>query len=165
MPMGEEDKELFYQWATASDATPFWYGELYGDKIPDRNEFFEDWKDFYFNDTAMLKGRCFKIISIETGSAIGQINYQKTEEVPIFYDLDIIIANDADKNKGYGSEALQLLTGYIHTRYGIKCFCIYALAENVRAVRAYLKAGFEIASKYMDERNSEWVRMILIKNQ
>ncbi len=43
-PMTVEEIPIFYQWATQSDSTSFWYGELYGDGIPTYEEFTQDWK-------------------------------------------------------------------------------------------------------------------------
>jgi hypothetical protein len=44
-PMTVEEITTFYEWATQSEATPFWYGELQGDKVPSYEKFLKAGKD------------------------------------------------------------------------------------------------------------------------
>lgn len=73
LPATPEHKRLCFEWATRSDATPFWYGECYGDIIPDKEAFFGDWQDHYFEEEKTERGRLF-LIEAE-GELIGMVNY------------------------------------------------------------------------------------------
>ena len=164
-PLTPDDKETFYLWATASDATPFWYGELYNDPIPDREKIFEDWKDFYFDGSQPLKGRAYAIIVNESNKEIGEINYQKDEEQvdKNAYEFDILIASEADQNEGYGSHAIKLLTAYLTEHLNLSNFSIYAHTLNKRAINAYKKAGFQFEKEFIDHKQVIWVKLTLRK--
>ena len=157
LPAAPEHKELCFGWATRSDATPFWYGERYGDEIPDEAAFFEDWQPHYFEEE---KPECGRLFLIEAdGELIGVVNYNSLEDEEL--DLDILIASDRHKGKGYGSDALKTLTRHLHRKYGISAFQVHANSDNARAIQAYKKAGFLIAETYRDERGVAWCKLVL----
>jgi len=156
--MTVEEIPAFFKWATQSEATPFWYGELQGDEVPQYEEFLKDWKRYYFDGSEPEKGRSFVILV--GGRPIGQINYNAINRKDNSVELDIIIAEDRDKNKGYGSDALQTLSRYLFQEMNIvKCW-IEVIAKNPRAIRAYQKAGFKKTKKFV-HTGIECVRMEL----
>jgi RimJ/RimL family protein N-acetyltransferase len=146
--MTEEEMPTFFEWATQSDATPYWYGELQGDKVPTFKEFCKDWKKHYFDGSAPEKGRCFVILIDDT--AIGQVNYNEIDRRNDSVELDIIIAEDRYKNKGYGTDALQTLSKYLFLVMAIQKCWIDVVSKNPRAIRAYQKAGFNITKTFVD---------------
>lgn len=147
-PMTVEEIPLFFKWATQSDATPYWYGELQGDKIPSYEEFLKDWKSHYFDGSAPEKGRCFMILV--DNDAIGQVNYNEIDRGDNSVELDIIIADDRHKNKGYGSDALRTLTRYLFREMDVQKCWIDVIKKNPRALKAYKKAGFNIIKTFID---------------
>jgi diamine N-acetyltransferase len=160
-PMTKDDLLIFYKWATQSDATPFWYGNLYGDKIPTYEEFTKDWKHYFFNGTKPDKGRCF--IIVVNNKIIGQVNYNEIDRNTNSVELDIIIAENIDTGKGYGSDALRTLCSYLFEEMNIQECTIDAISKNPRAIRAYQKAGFKIKDTFM-KNNIDWVHMALFKD-
>ncbi len=146
--MTVEEMPQFFEWATQSDATPYWYGELQGDKVPTFKEFCKDWKKHYFDGSAPEKGRCFVIFMDDT--AIGQVNYNEIDRKNSSVELDIIIAEDRYKNKGYGTDALQTLSKYLFLVMDIQTCWIEVVCTNPRAIRAYQKAGFQITKTFID---------------
>lgn len=147
-PMTVKEIPLFFEWATQSDATPYWYGELQGDQVPTFKEFCKDWKKYYFDGSAPEKGRCFVILKDD--SAIGQINYNEIDKKNNSVELDILIAEDRYKNKGYGTDALQTLSKYLFLVMDIQTCWIDVVYTNPRAIRAYQKAGFTITKSFID---------------
>ena len=148
-PMTVDEISVFYQWATQSEATPFWYGELYGDHVPTYEEFIRDWKGYYFDGSAPEQGRCF--IILVGNKAIGQINYNEVNRENNSVELDIIIAEDVDKNKGYGTDALKTLVKYLFQNMNIQLCWIEAVTKNLRAIRAYEKAGFKTTKTFISD--------------
>lgn len=146
-PMTVDEILIFYQWATQSDSAPFWYGELYGTHVPTYEEFTRDWKRYYFDGSEPEKGRCF--IILVGNKAIGQINYNEINRENNSVELDIIIAEDADKNKGYGTDALKTLTNYLFQNMKIKLCWIEHITKNPRAIRASEKAGFKTTKTFV----------------
>jgi len=156
--MTVEEIPTFYEWATQSEATPFWYGELQGDEVPTYEEFLKDWKKYYFDGSEPEKGRSFVILV--GGRAIGQINYNDIDREDNSVELDIIIAGDRDKNKGSGSDALQILSRYLFHKMNIQKCWIDVITKNPRAIRAYEKAGFRKTKTFVDS-GIECIRMEL----
>jgi len=148
-PMTVEEMPLFFEWATQSDGSAYWYGEMYGDRIPTREKFFQDWKRHYFDGTEPEKGRCFVILVDER--PIGQVNYNEIDPDDRSTELDIIIADDTDKSKGYGSDAVRTLARHLFENMGVRRCWIEAAEENPRAIKAYEKAGFRrVESRVVD---------------
>ena len=102
---------LFFKWATESEATPYWYGDLVGEPLPDYEHFLNDLPAHYFDSSQPEKGRSFVIMVGRR--AIGQINYNDIDLERNSVDMDIIIAEDRDKSRGYGSDALKALARYL----------------------------------------------------
>jgi RimJ/RimL family protein N-acetyltransferase len=157
-PMTVEEIPVFYKWATQSDSTSFWYGELYGDRIPTYEEFTWDWGRHFFDGSKSEKGRSFTILVGD--KAIGQINYNEINRKNNSVELDIIIAEDLEKSKGYGSDALKTLTKYLFQNMKIQICEIDAVTKNARAISAYEKAGFKI-TKTFEKKGVEWNHMEL----
>jgi diamine N-acetyltransferase len=159
-PMTADWMPLFYRWATQSEAAPFWYGDLVGEPIPTYQEFIQDFKPYYYDGSEPEKGRSFVIMVGRR--AIGEINYNEIDRKHNSVDLDIIIADDKDKNRGYGSDALKTLARYLFRKMNIEVCILETVLKNARAIRAYEKAGFKQA-KHSQEKEIEWVRLEMRK--
>lgn len=92
-----------------------------------------------------MLGRCF-IIEVK-GQAVGQINYNEVDQESKSVELDIWLSGSEQTGKGYGSAALQALCGYLKRKFGCKQFFIAPSRRNIRAVKAYEKAGFTKTTK------------------
>ena len=165
-PLTPDDREKFFQWATNSEATPFWYGEIFREPIPDRKKFFEDFPGYYFTGEEPMKGRSFAIVLEETGEEIGQVNYQpdQYEKTGNAYDMDILIASGRHMEKGYGTRALELLIEHLYSDLGIRKFAIYTHPSNTRAIRSYEKVGFVFEKEFTDENQVTSVKLVLEPN-
>ena len=162
-PMNPGARETFFQWATISEATPFWYGDLFKEPVPDRGKFFEDFPEHYFTGEAPMKGRSFVIVLTGSGEEIGQVNYQPDQydtsgEV---YDMDILIASGRHMEKGYGTRALELLIDHLHGDLGIRKFAIYTHPTNKRAIRSYEKVGFVFEKEFTEENQVTSTKLVL----
>lgn len=156
-PMTTDEKSLFFEMATKSEATPYLYGEMYGNKIPTWDEMFDDYKEFYFDGSQPEKGRCFAILLND--EVIGQINYNEINRQNSSVELDIWIAKNANTGKGAGSDALKTLIKYLAEEMKMSNFIICPSANNPRAIKSYQNAGFKIVKKYSDEKGRENYRM------
>jgi len=155
-PLDIQDRDLFAQWALESDATPFLYGEDTGDRIPTREELFEDYKSYYFDGLQPERGRCFGIEY--GGELIGQVNYNEIDPHTRSVELDIWIADKSLLNKGLGSETLGVFAEYLFLQFDIdRCYLIPP-ASNVRALKAYERAGFVRKAEFK-EQGVDWIYM------
>ena len=151
-----KERPLFFRWATQSDATPFWYGELYGDTVPSYTIFKHEWPAYYFSDEEPERGRCFVIE--HQGQPIGEINYNQIHPPKREAELDILIASREFQGKGLGTDAIRTLVRYLFSDLQVSVCRFEAVSRNIQALQAYQKAGFaEKARFHRDE--IEWVSL------
>lgn len=157
-PMTVKEMSIFFEMATKSEATQFLYGEMCGDKIPTWEELFNDYKKYYFDGSQPEKGRCFAILLND--KIIGQVNYNDINRKNNSVELDIWIAKSSNTSRGCGSEALKTLMKYLYKELKIENFIICPSIENLRAIKAYQKAGFEIIETFIDDKGKENYKMM-----
>ena len=71
-------------------------------------------------------------------------------------ELDIIIAEDINTNKGHGTDALKTLAKHLFQNMNIELCWIEPVARNTRAIRAYEKAGFIRTPATPEQIQAEW---------
>ena len=92
----------------------------------------------------------FPFFILADGQPIGFIQYYFHAENTI--GLDMWIGVKAERNKGYGTDALRQMVDWIHARHPrVTTIFIDPEIANKRAVRCYEKAGFIHAGIYTDE--------------
>ncbi|UYZ57950.1 GNAT family N-acetyltransferase [Hymenobacter latericus] len=155
-PLTPADKELFYQWAVRSDATPYIFGADQGARVPTWEELFGDYLPHYFDSSAPNLGQSFGIEV--NGQPIGQINYDEIDPLDNSTELDIWIASSADTGRGYGTDALNTLAEYLFENLGVEVCTIVPAASNTRAIRTYEKAGFRLAREVVHNQ-VRWLHM------
>ncbi|MDP5172799.1 MAG: GNAT family N-acetyltransferase [Bacteroidia bacterium] len=154
VPMSLKDRRKFFRWATQSVATPWWYGELYGDEIPDYEVFKMDWPAHYFEDGSPESGRCYAIIW--EGEAIGQVNYHQIHLPDRSTELDIILPFEKHTGHGIGQEAMALLSDYLFNYLAVTRINIELLAQNKRAIHSCERSGYRLIYSYC-RHGIEWV--------
>jgi RimJ/RimL family protein N-acetyltransferase len=135
-PMRPKEVELIHRWANNPDVMPYWYG-----KRRTLKQIKDDWKPHYFSDKDSYTGRCFAIEVKD--EPIGMVNYNKIDRDNKSVDMDIIIGQKGDWDKGYGTDALRTFCGYLFREFKLNRIWLGAYIFNVRAIRAYEKAGFK----------------------
>jgi len=141
-PATMQDRKPIFDWLTNSDLTSSMMGPpTYPDsKIPSWKEYIEDYKEYFFDSSQPLLGRCF-IIEVN-GESVGQINHDKIYPADNSTELDIWLKSSKYTGKGYGTDALQTLCAFLNVEYSCKKFIIAPSKRNIRAIQAYKKAGF-----------------------
>ena len=156
VPISESEKDWFFDIATKSDGSVFWYGENCGDPVPDRKTFFKDFKDHYFDGSALQEGRAYVIITKGTNEKIGVVNYNKIENHST--EFDIIIGAKEHFGKGYGRDTLTHFFQFLKSTFEINKIILEVLGTNARAIFLYEKLGFKkIGTKH--KKDIEWVLM------
>lgn len=139
------EKEKTYNWLCLSDTTSMHLGEPdYPESpVPDWIQFQNDFEDFYYLESGNNKG---SVMIIENDNEeIGCLCYACFHLKPNRAELDIWFNAKRHCGKGYGSQALQLLIEYL-TKRDVNKFIIRPSEKNLRAVAAYKKAGFVLAT-------------------
>ena len=92
----------------------------------------------------------FPFFILSDSRPIGFIQYYMMDADTI--GLDMWIGVKAERNKGYGTDALRQMVDLIHARHPwVTSIFIDPEIANKRAVRCYEKAGFIHAGIYTDE--------------
>lgn len=69
---------------------------------------------------------------------------------PGTWEIDLFIASEKHRNKGYGANALIQLRDEVFRTTLATAVCVFPSISNERAVRAYEKAGFQWKSIWQD---------------
>ncbi len=148
------DRRAVYEWMAHSDVTASMMGppRFPDAPIPTWEQFCADYVPCYFEGTDERFGRSYIIES--NGRAIGHISYSRVESAPDCLELDIWMRSNADCGRGFGSAAIDLLCRRLHADLGACRFIMRPSARNLRAIRAYRKAGFEIWPSTAQEHDS-----------
>ena len=141
----EADKRNVYLWLAHSDVTPSMMGPPHfpDHAIPTWDQFCADYLPHYFDGSDPKKGRCFIILFGQ--EEVGVVSYNALRENRST-DIDIWLKSLTECGKGFGSDAINTLTEYLHTEHGVQQIVISPSARNPRAVAAYQKVGFELVS-------------------
>ena len=136
------DRRSVFEWLAHSDVTRQMLGAPhYPDNPPPTwDEFISDYTEQFFTDFNPELGRCF-IIEVN-GEAKGQISYNKVWIEEGIVELDIWLGAKRHTGKGFGSDALNTICGFLFEEFGCTRFLIAPSRRNSRAIRAYSKAGF-----------------------
>ncbi len=81
---------------------------------------------------------------------IGGIDLTSIDSIDRVAILSIVIGDPSNRNKGYGSEAIQLLLKHAFQELKLHKVELNVSAENEQAVRCYAKNGFQIEGRKRD---------------
>lgn len=143
IPATLADRQNVYDWCFRSETTKSHSGPPDFPDIPIATyEQFCDtyYVEYYFTGAKPQDGRGFLIISGE--EPVGFISYSCFHLKPDTAEFDIWMNSEANCGKGFGVDALVALGGCLHQTMGICELIIASSTKNIRAVRAYEKAGF-----------------------
>lgn len=149
-PATLKDKKNIYMWLAHSNLT----GEMLGSPnfpevpIPTWKEFIEDYKAHYFDGSLPQKGQCF--IITYNGHEIGQINHNEIDPITQSTEIDIWMADRELTGKGHGTGAIKLLCECLAHNFECKTIYIAPSRRNLKAIKAYTKAGFNETKELPD---------------
>jgi RimJ/RimL family protein N-acetyltransferase len=141
-PATLNDQKPIFDWLTKSDLTNHMMGPpTYPDsKIPTWEEFTDDYKEYFFDSSEPLLGRCF-VVEVNS-EPVGQINHDKIYPPDNTTELDIWLKSSKYTGRGFGTDAIITLCNYLTKEFGCKKFFISPSRRNITAIKTYKKAGF-----------------------
>lgn len=149
---------MVFDWLANSDLTPSMLGEptFPDETVPTWEEFCEDHALHFFEGEITEQGRCF-IMQVD-GEDAGQIYFNDIETKNGIKRVELGMWMRAEKfcSKGYGSDALGALCGFLANRFGVEQFMVQPSARNRRAIRAYEKVGFVSLNIPLEDAVEEW---------
>jgi diamine N-acetyltransferase len=161
-PATPVDRRPIYDWLANSDITKLMLGPpTYPDiPVPTWEEFIEDYRNYFFDSSEPLLGRCF-VIEVNS-DPIGQINHDKISQTDHSTELDIWLRSSQCINKGYGTDAINTLCNYLAQEFDCRKFVLAPSKRNTAAIRAYEKAGFVETNMKVPESESDYSDMVVM---
>lgn len=95
----------------------------------------------------------FMIAELETGRTIGAIDLFDCDFLNGRAGLGILIENEADRGKGFGSEALKLTLDYCRKVLLLHQVFADVLSNNEKSLKLFERAGFGYAG-----RRKDWIK-------
>lgn len=137
----ESDLECMSQWSNDSEVTQY----MVMGAVPNSGPIYCSWKSVDEEYQLLQKSDMdvvFAILERKYGNVIGLIGLYDICWVPRHAELRIVIGERDCFGLGYGTEAILLVVKYAFEKLNLNKVHLGVNAENVRAIKAYKKAGF-----------------------
>ncbi len=136
------DAKRAYEWLALSELTPLALGPpVYPDlPVPSRAAFDARYPAALFDRGNPYAGRAL-IIGTDAED-VGVLVYRSVYLLQGAVELELWLAEKRFCGRGFGSEALRLACRWLHDELGVDTFVLRPSRRNVRALRAFRRAGF-----------------------
>lgn len=152
IPAVLSDRDDVYEWCFESETTKSHSGppDFPNAKIATREEFHaEDYEEYFYDGSRLEDGRGY--IIVHDGERIGFISYCCFHLKAGIAEIDIWMNSERHCGQGFGTDAIVSLAEHLRETMGMRELIIRPSARNVRAVRAYGKAGFVQTERAVEE--------------
>lgn len=133
------DKRLIYDMLVSPEVKDLMFDDDH--PVPSWHEFDEDESNEFFTSSPSTTGS-YLLIRYDD-EIIGSISYANSFQKITHSEIDIWISDTKHTGQGLGTDAINLLTDFVHKNFSTDTFIIRPWIKNVRAIRAYKKCGFE----------------------
>jgi RimJ/RimL family protein N-acetyltransferase len=130
----ESDSDLLFQWINTPETVRF-----NADFKPIHESAHRAWMESITRDRSRV---IFAIRSLEAGKLVGVVQLIDLHPVHRSAELIIRVGEERDRGRGIGTEALLLVRRFAFQDLNLQRVWLRVFADNLRAVRAYEKAGF-----------------------
>ena len=132
-PMNSDDAEIYTKWLNNSEITKYLSIHSSLVCVPGEREYLETFCKQEFH-------MC--IVKLENDELIGNISLENIDYKNGSAELGIFIGEERNLGKGYGSEAIKLLTNFGFKELRLHTIYLRVFNINERAKKAYTKCGF-----------------------
>lgn len=135
-PRNIEDAELYVKWMNDFDVTDF-TGRT--SQIMD----IEGEKEYLSSASKKTNNFSFAIVKQENDRLIGSAGLEKIDYINRVATLGIMIGEQENREKGYGTETINLLLDFGFNYLNLNNINLYVMEFNPRAIACYKKCGFK----------------------
>ncbi len=134
-PISADSIELFTKWMNDFGVTDY----------TARSQFVFSYEaeKAWFDNKVKSKDYMLSIVTLKDDEVVGNIELQSIDSVNREATLGILIGEEKNRNKGYGTEAISLLLDYGFNYLNLNNISLTVLACNDRAKRCYEKVGLK----------------------
>ncbi len=138
-PMCIEDAEFFTKWMNDFKVTDGVNGSNKLVTLESERNWIEE------NNKA--SNYIFSIVKKENNELIGNCSFHEIDNIYGNATIGILIGEEENRNKGYGSEAIKLLISYGFDYLNLNNIMLSVYSFNERAINCYKKVGFKEIGK------------------
>ncbi len=132
-PMNVEDVETYVKWLNDFNVTDG-IGSSY------RITSFESEREWIIKNSSQYQ---FAIVDLVNDKLLGNCGIQGIDQLRQCAEVGLFIGDEENRNKGYGTEVLNLLLGYCFNYLNLNNVMLKVFSFNERAISCYKKAGFK----------------------
>ena len=137
-PATSEDAEIYARWMNDFNITDYTGTSSNIYSLEKERDWLEDRLKYSSN-----KDMLFDIVAIDGDRLLGNISLIKINYIDRSAELGILIGENDDRSKGYGTEAIKLLLDFAFNYLNLNNIGLTLIECNSRAKRCYEKAGFK----------------------
>lgn len=138
-PVSEEDADQYCQWLNDWEVTQ--------NTLVFRQQLSLSKEEDILKEMITSCAAAFAIVDIQTDKLIGNCSLFNIEKLNRKAELGIIIGDKSYWNRGYGTEATQLLLDYGFNILNLHNIMLEVFSFNKRAIASYQKVGFKFIGK------------------
>ena len=136
----QDVSEDYVQWMNDGDIIRYLTSRQGGYSEPELKEYVD-------RMNASASDYLFGIFLKGSHTHIGNIKVGSIDALHKFADVGLIIGKKEEAGKGYGTEAIQLVTRYAFEQLHLNKLIAGMISENVGSYKAFVKAGYEEAGR------------------
>lgn len=133
-PINKEDYSVFTEWINNLENSI---------RLGNSTTTFSAQAEINFLEKASLQNHIFFVITKNDDKVIGSCSFYIVDHLHQKGELGIFLGEPFEKNKGYGSEAVQLLVEYGFKILNLHSIMLKVFSFNVNAIHVYEKIGFK----------------------
>lgn len=132
-PMNVDDLETYVKWFNDSNVTD-------GLGATPRVTSFDGEREWIRVNSSKYQ---FAIVSLEDDQLLGNCGIEAIDSVEQSAEVGLFIGDEANRNKGLGTEVLKLLVDYGFDTLNLHNIMLKVFSFNERAIKCYKKVGFK----------------------
>lgn len=130
-----------------------------------KNHNLEDLKEYVKHMNNTENNKLFGIFLLENKKHIGNIKIGNINQIHRFAEVGLMIGDKNSLNKGYGTEAIKLVTEYAFKHINLNKLVAGMYLNNIGSYKSFIKAGYREVGIYKKHifYNGEYIDQYIVE--